>query len=168
MLTEKMANALNLQINRELFSAYLYLSMSSYAAHEGYKGAANWFMVQTQEELSHARMLYRYLLSQGQRVVMEAIDKPEAEFNTYQELFTKALEHEQFITRCFNELTEIARGEKDHATEIFLQWFVTEQVEEEENLNTILGELKMAGGQGLFMIDRELTRRTFTPPPQGE
>ena len=165
MISDKMAAELNKQINAELYSAYLYASMSGYAADEGLNGISTWFSAQAQEEVSHAQKFYAYMNSQGKRVILEAIDKPPADFDGATGLFEGALEHEQKVTALINGLVDTARDDKDHATEIFLQWFVTEQVEEEENVNEILGKLKLAGdkGGGLFMIDRELGTRTFTP-----
>lgn len=170
MLSKSMTNALNEQINKELFSAYLYLAMSAHAADAGMPGVANWFYVQTQEELSHVQRFYDYLLRQGERVELDAIAKPDKTFDSALDMFTKGLEHERFITKSINELVDLALENRDHATEVFLQWFVNEQVEEEENANNIIDQLKLAGegGSGLFMIDRELATRTFAPPPPVE
>ncbi|NCC53012.1 MAG: ferritin [Spartobacteria bacterium] len=170
MISDTMTKALNKQINNELYSAYLYFSMSAFCSSEGYKGAANWFYIQTMEEMTHAKRIYDYVNSRGGRAIMQAIAEPPASFDSYEKLFEDALKHEQFITQCFNELMELAREEKDHATQIELQWFVTEQVEEEENVTDILGELKLSGGdkRALLMIDRDLAARVFTPPATNE
>lgn len=165
MISDTMTGALNVQLNKELFSSYLYLSMSAYATHVGLPGVAHWFHIQAQEELAHVEQFYGYINRQGQRVMLEEIEKPETEFSSALAMFENALEHEQFVTASVNELVNIARGERDHATEIFLQWFVTEQVEEEENATDIIAKLKLAGdGGGLFMVDKELSARVFTPP----
>ena len=166
MITEKMTKALNVQINKELYSAYLYMAMSARAQEKGLPGVANWFFVQTQEELSHAQRIYQYLIRQNAIVSLDAIDKPVVDVETPLAMFEKGLEHEKFITASINDLVEVALAEKDRATEIFLQWFVNEQVEEEENACGIIDQLKLAGdgGSGLFMIDRELATRVFTPP----
>ncbi|MBT3193191.1 MAG: ferritin [Verrucomicrobia bacterium] len=166
MISDKMTEALNDQINKELYSSYLYLSMSSYAAHIGLPGVANWFYVQAQEELSHVERFYAYINSQGQRVILGAIEKPESDFTSALAMFEAALEHEQFVTGRVNDLVNLAVEERDHASQIFLQWFVTEQVEEEENASDIIAKLRLAGDQGggLFMIDKELASRVFTPP----
>jgi ferritin len=142
--------------------------MSSYCEKEGYRGAANWFYAQTLEEMAHAHRFYNYINSQGGHAVMQAIEQPPAEFDSYKALFEGALEHEQFITKCINDLVDLAREQKDHATEIMLQWFVTEQVEEEEHVGEILDQLNMLADSknGLFMVDRELGARTFTPPAE--
>jgi len=167
MISDKIAQALNDQINAELFSSYLYLSMSSYAAHTGLPGIANWFYIQAQEELTHVERFYAYINSQGQRVILDAIEKPQSEFESALSMFEATLQHEQLVTGLVNDLVNLARDERDYATEIFLQWFVSEQVEEEENASDIIAKLKLAGedGGGLFMIDKELGARVFTPPP---
>lgn len=167
MLNTEMAAALNKHLNIELYSAQLYLSMSSYANSIGLKGAATWFMVQYQEEMLHFMKFYQYINSQGEHVTLGPIDAPPAEFASLLQMFEKTLEHEMFITRCINDLAELAVRQKDHATQIFLQWFVTEQIEEEENDREIIGKLKLVGdnGYGLLMIDNELGARVFTAPP---
>ena len=166
MISKKMVQALNKQLNNELYSAYLYLAMSSYTTYIGLKGAANWFMVQYQEEMVHAMKFYDYVLSQGQHSQLEAIAVPPAEYGTLLSMFEQTLKHEQFITKCINDLMDLAIKEKDHATQIFLQWFVTEQIEEEGNDNDIISQLKLVGDnpQGLMMVDRDMAARVFTPP----
>lgn len=163
MISNKMAKALNEQINKEMYSAYLYMSMSAHCTHLGMDGFANWFMVQYQEENMHAMKFYDYLNSQGAKVTLEAIEKPPVDFGTMLEMFEATLQHEQFVTKSINDLVDLAIKEKDHATKIFLQWFVTEQVEEEANDNAIIAKLKMVGESknGLFMIDKELGTRVF-------
>jgi ferritin len=167
MLSKTMAAALNEQINREFYSAYLYLSMSAYSAHIGLKGAANWFYVQYQEEMVHFDKLYHYVLDQGSPVELKAVQAPPVAFKSLMDMFAQTLQHEQFITRSINERVDLAVKEKDHASEVFLQWYVTEQVEEEANDNDVLARLRLAGqdGNGLFMVDNELATRVFTPPP---
>jgi len=166
MLSQEMTAALNKQLNTELYSAHLYLSMSSYASSIGLKGAANWFMIQYQEEMVHFMKFYTYINSQGEHVALGPLDAPPNEFPSLLAMFEETLKHEMFITRCINELTECALKGKDHATQIFLQWFVTEQVEEEENDREIIGKLKLIGdnGYGILMLDNELGARVFTPP----
>lgn len=167
MLNEKMVDALNKQLNKEIYSAYLYLSMSAHSTFIGLKGFANWFMVQYQEEMVHAMKIYDYINDQGVRAKLMAIAQPPTEFGSPLDMFEKTLGHEKFITKSINDLVNLAIEEKDHATNIFLQWFVTEQIEEEANDNEIISKLKLAGkeGNGLFMIDQELATRVFTPPP---
>jgi ferritin len=170
MLSATMEAALNGQLNKEIYSAYLYMSMSAYSSYSGLKGFANWFMVQYQEEMSHAMKFYGYINDQGGRVKLAAIDQPPTEFTSLLEMFEKTLAHEQFVTRSINELVDLAIAEKDHATNIFLQWYVTEQIEEEGNDNDIIAKLKLVGedGNGLLMLDKELAMRVFTPPAASE
>ena len=165
MLSERMVEALNRQVNREVYSAYLYLSMSAYSTFKGLKGFANWFMVQYQEEMAHAMKIYDYINDQGGQVKLTAVEQPPTEFGSPLEMFEKTLGHEKFVTRCINDLVNLATEEKDHATKIFLQWFVTEQIEEEANDNNIIAKLRLVGkeGKGLLMIDKELATRVFTP-----
>ncbi len=167
MISTQMAEALNKHLNMELYSAQLYLSMSSYANYIGLKGAANWFMVQYQEEMVHFMKFYGYVNSQGEHVHLGPVQAPPSEFASFLDLFEKTLAHEQIITRCINDLMDIAVQEKDHASQIFLHWFVTEQIEEEENDREIIAKLKLVGdnGQGLLMLDNELGTRVFVPPP---
>jgi Ferritin-like protein len=161
-----MTDALNLQINKELYSAYLYLSMSAHAENIGLKGFANWFFVQVQEEMSHAQKIYTYINDQNQKIILDEIKKPPIEFKSPMDMFQKTLEHEQFVTKSINGLVAIAREEHDYATEIFLHWFVTEQIEEEGNDNEIIDKLKYIddNGNGLLMLDKELGVRTFVAP----
>ena len=167
MLSKNLRNALNSQLNKEIYSAYLYLSMSSYAGSIGLKGSANWFMVQYQEEMVHAMKVYSFINSRGEHTELAAIAAPPTEFRTLLDMFEQTLAHEQTITASINELTDLALAEKDHATNIFLQWLVTEQIEEEENDRDIIGKLRLIGdnGQGLLMLDNELAARVFVPPP---
>ena len=168
MISEKMVNALNEQINKEIYSAYLYMSMSAYSTFIGLKGFANWFMVQYQEEMTHAMKIYDYINDQGAQVKLMAISQLPTDFESPLDMFEKTLDHEKFVTKSINGLVDLAIEEKDHATNIFLQWFVTEQIEEEGNDNDIIAKLKLVGseGNGLFMLDKELAQRVFTPPTQ--
>ena len=167
MLSKKMEAALNEQLNKEIYSAYLYMSMSAYSTYIGLKGFANWFMVQYQEEMMHAMKFYDYINNKGGRVKLMAIDAPPTEFQSPLDMFDKTLKHEQFVTKRINDLVDLAIKEKDHATNIFLQWYVTEQIEEEANDSDIIAKLKLVGetGEGLFMLDKELAARVFVPPP---
>ena len=167
MVSKKTAEAINKQINAELYSSYLYLSMSAYATNIGMKGTAHWLFVQAQEEATHAMRFYNYLNNQGVHVAMEAIKQPPVQFKSVLEVFEAVLKHEQHVTALIHGLVDIAAKEKDPATSVMLQWFVTEQVEEESNATDIIGKLKLAGnnGGGLFMIDKDLTARMFVPPP---
>jgi Ferritin-like protein len=164
MISENMIDALNEQINKEIYSAYLYMSMSAHSTYAGLNGFANWFMVQYQEEMTHAMKIYTYINDQGEKVKLAAIAQPPIDFDSSLDMFEKTLEHEEFVTKSINELVDLAIKENDHATNIFLQWFVTEQVEEESNDNEIIAKLKLVGGEGngLFMLDKELAQRVFT------
>lgn len=164
-MTGKMLDKLCDQINKEIYSSYLYLGMHSYAASAGLEGVANWFSVQVQEELEHAKKIYDYINQNGGKVTLDKIDRPPQEYSSAKDLFVKTLEHERTVTGLINECVDVAVQEKDKATEIFLQWFVTEQVEEEDNASTILNKFELAGGEGsgLFMIDRDLASRSYAP-----
>jgi ferritin len=163
MLNKKIEDAFNEQINKETYSAYLYQSLSAHAKHIGLNGVANWFQIQVQEEISHAQKLYNYINERGGKV-KQAIEEPPSEFENIQNMFEETLKHEEFITKSINELMDLAMNERDHASQIFLQWFVTEQIEEEDNVNEILNTLKLIGnsGNGLRMFDKELAARVFT------
>ena len=165
MLSEKMLKELNKQINAELYSGYIYLSMSAYFQSINLGGFANWMRVQATEELTHAMKIYDYVNERGCRVVLHPIEKPPFEWNSALAAFEEAYKHEQKVTAMINDLANLAITEKDHATEVFLQWFVTEQVEEEASADEIVQKLKLVGeaGGGIFMIDRELAGRTFKP-----
>ena len=167
MISKKMVKALNQQVNAELYAAYLYMSMSSACADKGLKGAANWFHVQTQEEMTHALRLYKYIQSQSEHALLAAIDGPPTEFTSLKAMFEAALSHEKKVTGMINALADLAVAEKDHATGIFLQWFVNEQVEEEASVTDVLNEINLGGEKGapLLMLDKELGARIFTFPP---
>lgn len=170
MLSEKMQEALNGQINAELYSAYLYLSMSAYFASVNLPGFANWMRVQAQEEMLHAAKFYDYVNERGGRVILKEIAGPPTEFDSPPAVFEATLSHEQKVTGLINELVNTAIEEKDHAAQVFLQWFVSEQVEEESTADGILQKLKLIGDDksGLFMMDGELGRRVFTMPVQAQ
>lgn len=166
MINAKVEKALNGQLNKELYSAYLYSAMSAYATRTGLKGFATWFMVQYHEEMLHAMKIYEYIGRQAGTIKLTAIAEPPTDFGTMLEMFKQTLAHEQFITKSINDLMEIAVREKDHATQIFLQWYVTEQIEEEENDNDMIAKLKLIGKDtnALFMLDNEAGTRTVTVP----
>jgi len=168
MLNEKIEKALNQQLNAELYSAYLYLSMAAYFRSISLGGFANWMEVQYQEEVAHAMKFYSYINERGGRVILQAIEAPPTEWDSPLAVFQAAYAHEQKVTGMINDLVELAIQERDHATNIFLQWFVTEQVEEEDSANEVVEKLKLMSDArgGLFMLDRELGQRTFTPPTQ--
>ncbi|HPR64481.1 MAG TPA: ferritin [Thermoanaerobaculia bacterium] len=158
MLSKKMEQALNEQINRELFSSYLYLSMAAYFEDSNLPGFASWMQVQSQEEYMHAMKFYSFIHERRGRVTLKAIEEPKPKWKSPLDAFQEAFKHEQFITGHINELANMALKDKDHATHIFLQWFITEQVEEENSADEIVQKLKMIGDsqQGLFMLNREM------------
>ncbi len=168
MISKKMEKALNEQITAEAYSAYLYLSMAAYFEAENLPGLASWMRIQTQEETVHALKFFDFVNERRGRVVLKTIDQPPKEWESPLAAFEAAFEHEQMVTGRINDLVNLAVQEKDHATNAFLQWFVNEQVEEETSVDTIVQMLKM--GQkapgAMFMIDRELGQRTFTPPAE--
>ena len=162
MITERVKDALNHQVNCELTSAYRYLSMSSYASAKGLNGVARWLIIQFDEEMEHARKIFDYVLDQGEQVILEQIDQPSADFSSVHDMFDLALKGEQELSVRINELMNVAREENDNATQVFLQWFITEQVEEENQARHILDMLNLAGDQGggLFLVDKELSQRS--------
>ncbi len=166
MISPKMAQAINIQINKEMYSAYLYMSMSSCSMSLGFKGVANWFMVQYQEEMAHAMKFYDYLHRQGNKVKLMAIDEPPSEFKSLMDMFEKTLAHEQFVTSLIHGLVDLAGKEKDSGTKDFLQWYVKEQVEEEENASNLVEKVKAAGAKNAALkeVDKELAGREFHPP----
>lgn len=161
MITQDMTDALNEQIHRELYSAYLYQAMGSHFAHEGLDGFASWFGIQAREEAGHAFRIHGYLVEQGARVEWKAIEAPPAAFDAPESVFEAVLEHERFVTRSIHELMERAVREKDYATQVMLQWFVTEQVEEEATAESLLEKARRIGGdgRGLYLLDKELGAR---------
>jgi ferritin len=161
-----MEKALNEQINAELYSAYLYLSMSAYFDSTNLKGCANWMRVQYEEETSHAMRLFDYVQEKGGKVTLKAIDAPQTKWKSPLAVFEAVYAHEQKVTGLINKLVDLAIAEGDHATNTMLQWFVTEQVEEEANADELVQQFKLMGdARGpLFMLDRELKQRVFTPP----
>ncbi len=161
MLSKKVQKALNEQLNAELYSAYLYLSMNAFFKTVNLDGFANWMYAQAQEELTHAMKFYEFINQRGGRVVLTEIEAPPTEWDSFRTVFEETLKHEQKITTLINALVETALEERDHATNIFLQWFVTEQIEEEENVGNVLEQLKLIGEDkgALFMMDRELSKR---------
>jgi ferritin len=166
MLDKRMQDGLNDQINWEFFSAYLYLSMASKFAETGMPGGQNWMTVQYQEELAHARIMFNYVLTRGGRGVLEAIAKPQTEWPDGLSMFQEALAHEEKVTARIHDLASLALELKDHATYNFLQWFIAEQVEEEETASDMVQKFRMAGEHpaGLYQLDKELATRVYNEP----
>lgn len=161
MISDKMAHEINAQINRELFSAYLYLAMSADCTAKGFKGAANWFAVQFKEEQGHALRFMKYLQDQNAPVDLGAIEAPKKSWKDLLEMFKETLAHEQGVTANINTLAALAESEKDFATRNALQWFINEQVEEEATDHDVLWMLEMSSGSkgALFMADKKLGDR---------
>ena len=164
MLSKKIEEALNSQINAEMWSAYLYLSMASYCHASGKPGMGKWFEVQFKEEQDHAMILFKYVISRGGNVKLDAIKAVPTEWDSVMKVYEGALAHEQKVTSMINDLCALASQENDYATSSMLKWFIDEQVEEEETAQNIIDNLKMIGdnGYGLYMLDKELGARTYT------
>lgn len=161
MLGKAVQEAMNAQIKNELYSAYQYLSMAAYCESANLPGFARWMRAQSREETGHAMKFYDFILDRNGRVVLQAIDGPVVEFGSPLEVFERALEHEQKVTTMINDLYGLAVRENDYASQTFLQWFVTEQVEEEKNAGDVVETLRMVGDskEALFLLDRELGLR---------
>jgi len=166
MLEKKMQDALNDQINAELYSGYLYLAMSAWFDDIDMPGFSNWMEIQAQEELAHAMGFVSYVKERGGRVILKAIEEPQVSWDSPEDAFSAALEHEKYVTGRINSLVDISIEMRDHATNQFLQWYVAEQVEEEASAEEILAKLKMApeGSGVMMMLDREMGSRTFHVP----
>ena len=166
MLDKKLVDALTKQVNKEWFSAYLYLDMYNYYASETLDGFANWFHVQVQEERDHAMLLMQYLWNNGVKVDLKKIDAPDTDFKDYGEPLKAALEHERYITSSINDIYAAAYDKKDFRTTQFLDWFVKEQGEEEKNTESVLKKYKMFGKdpKGLYMLDSDLAPRVYAAP----
>jgi len=161
MITKNVEKALNSQIKREEDSSRLYLAMASWAERAGYPGAADWLYAQTEEERLHMLKLVHYLNDRGGKAVIPALESPKAVFKSLIDVFQEVLKHEEFISASINELYAICTSEKDFTTANYLQWYITEQVEEESTVRSILDQIRLAGNEkgGLFMMDKELSAR---------
>lgn len=161
MLSKKLEDAINKQINVELWSAYLYLSMSAHYTHQGLPGVANWFTQQFHEEQEHAMKFMQYMASKGNKVLLQPLDKVATNWDSLLDAFGDSLAHEKVVTANINNLVTLAREEKDYATENMLQWFISEQVEEEESVQEIIDALNLIGDKGhaIYMLDKELGKR---------
>lgn len=160
-MDKKLQQAFNDQIKHELYSAYIYLAMAAYFETKNLPGFAHWMKIQYKEEVSHAMKMFEFLNDRGEKVLLQAIPQPAGEFSSSLEVFEETLKHEQKVTGLINALYELAKEVNDHASVVFLQWFVAEQVEEEKNAAVIIQTLKMIKSEGapLIMLDRELARR---------
>lgn len=166
MISKKLQDAFNEQMKNEFFSAYLYRAMAAYFEGEELKGFGNWLRVQSLEELTHGDRFFNFLLDAGGKPELLPIDAPKGDFKSPTEAFEYGLKHEQFVTESINKLVDLARAESNHAAQIFLQWFVTEQVEEESNFTGYVRKLRLVkgDGRGLLLLDQEAATRVFVPP----
>ena len=169
MISGKLEKALNKHLNLELYSAYLYAAMAAYFEHKNLNGFAHWMRLQVQEEMVHATKFYAYIHDIGGRVELDGIAKPPADYKSPLAIFEDAYGHEQTVTKAIYKLMDLALAESHHATSTFLQWFVTEQVEEEKVADDIVKRLRLVGSspEGLFMMDRELGARTVSAEVAG-
>ena len=169
MLDKKLEAAFNDQINKELYSEYLYLGMKAIFADMNLPGFVNWFDVQVQEERAHAMGMFDYVHERNAQVTLEAIDKPEIKGSTPLEIFEQVLEHEEYVTSRINALMAVAEEVRDRAALSFLDWYVKEQVEEEANVGGVLATLKLIGEdkKALLLLDKDLATRTFVAPVIG-
>ncbi|MEW5822592.1 MAG: ferritin [Cyanobacteriota bacterium] len=161
MLSQQLEEALNKQLNKELHSAYIYQSMAAYFESTDFEGMALWMDHQTQEEMIHARKFYDYINERGGRVRLTGIEAPKVDWDSPLSVYQDALEHERYITKSIYELVDLAQGERDHMTNAFLQWFITEQAEEEATASAVISKLERVKNSpdGTFMMDRELAKR---------
>ena len=169
MLNERMNAALNEQVNAEMYSAYLYLSMQAYFQKLNRNGFVNWMNIQIQEEMAHARGLYDYIQERDGEIILDAIKKPDQTWNSPLEVFEAVLKHEQLVTSLINKLADVADETKDRAAALFLQWYIKEQVEEEASVSGVLETLRMIKDDthALLLLDKELAARVFNPPVIG-
>ena len=166
MMKEKVHELLNQQINKEFYSAYLYLDFSNYFEEVGLDGFANWYKIQAQEERDHAMLFYQYLQNENQKVTLEAIAKPDKTFSSHMDVLKAGLEHEEYVTSLINDIYAAAYNVKDFRTMQFLDWFVKEQGEEETNANNLITKMELFGSdpKSLYMLNQELAARVYTAP----
>ncbi len=166
MLHKKIVELLNIQINREFYSSYLYLDTSNYFYDNSLNGYGNWFDIQTQEENAHAILFVKYMQNNGERAVLEAIAKPDIAYKSFKHAIDEAYKHELFISKSINNIYWVAYELRDFKTMQFLDWFVKEQGEEEKNVDELCKRFELFGNdpRGLYMLDSEMAARTFTPP----
>lgn len=161
MISDALRDEINAQIKYELYSAYMYLAMSAWCSDRNLDGFASWMRLQAQEEVAHAMRFYEYLLERGARVELQAIDEPPKDYGTPLAVMEKSLEHEKFVSSRIHGLYELAQKEGDYPAQVMLQWFITEQVEEEDSIGTIVDRMKMFGSEGpaLMILDQQLGAR---------
>lgn len=166
MLNKKVTDLLNNQVNKELYSAYLYLDFANFYADEGLNGFANWYQIQAQEERDHAMLFIEYLQNNDGKVVLEAIDKPDIKMSVPMDPLKAGLAHEQYVTELIHTIYEAAYNEKDFRTMQFLDWFVKEQGEEETNASDLIKKMELFGSdpKALYLLDQEMASRTYSAP----
>ena len=166
MLNKKVAELINDQINKELYSAYLYLAISNFYDEKGLDGYANWYMIQAQEERDHAMLMLQYLRLNSEKITLLAVDKPDKEFTTLMDPLKAGLEHEQYVTSLINDIYSAAYDVRDFRTMQFLDWFVKEQLEEEKNAEDMITKMELFGSdaKGLYSLDTEYAARIYTAP----
>ncbi|MGN1314314.1 MAG: ferritin [Lachnospiraceae bacterium] len=166
MLDKKVVELLNQQVNKEFYSAYLYLDFSNYYYDQGLEGFGNWFKIQAEEERDHAMLFIQYLQNNGEQIELGAIEKPQADKSNAKSILTETLKHEQYVTTLIHDLYDAAQRVKDYRTTQFLDWFVKEQGEEENNADNLLKRYELFGDdpKSLYMLDNELGSRTYSAP----
>jgi ferritin len=166
MISDKLLKQLNDQMNFEFYSSHAYLAMAAYCSKQSLDGFANFFIVQAEEERFHAMKIYHFIHARGERAVLTGFDTPEGHYESLLEAFEHAYNHEKLVTQKIYDLSDLAVAEREHATIHFLKWFIDEQVEEEAIFDNVIGKLKLVGndGNGLFLMDSEFAKRSFTPP----
>jgi len=164
MLSKKLEQALNTQFNYEIESAHIYLAMAGYTSYLGLDGFSNWFIIQYEEELFHAKKLMKFIQDKGGKTTVEGFTSPRNEFNSILDAFEETLKHEQEVTAKFYDLMDIASDEREYATTSFLQWFIDEQVEEETSVMDIINKIKLVKDAGLYLLDQEVGKRVFAEP----
>lgn len=165
-MDKKVSDLLNDQINKEFYSAYLYLDIANFYAAKGLDGFSNWYEIQAKEEQDHAMLMYQYLQNNGEKVTLEAIAKPDKTFSTLMDPLKVGLEHEEYVTSLINNIYDAALSVKDHRTVQFLDWFVKEQGEEEKNSHDLINKMELFGSdaKGLYMLNSELQARVYSAP----
>ncbi|WP_373218020.1 ferritin [Ruminococcus sp. 5_1_39BFAA] len=165
-MDKKVSELLNDQINKELYSAYLYLDMANFYTGKGLDGFANWYEIQAKEEQDHALLIYQYMHNNGEKVTLEAVAKPDKEFNALMDPLTAGLEHEKYVTSLINNIYAAAQEAKDFRTTQFLDWFIKEQGEEEKNSQDLITKMELFGNdpKSLYMLNSELSSRVYSAP----
>jgi ferritin len=167
-MEQKMIDALNDQMNFEYYSAHIYLSMAAYAGELGLAGFENWLLTQYEEEVFHAQKFYHYIVARDGRAFVKGFEDPEKDFESLQSMLEIALNHEKVVSERINDLVTLSNDLSDYATHNFLQWYISEQVEEEETFTDLIQKVRLVKDAGLYILDNELKTRTFTPPKQEE